>query len=87
MWEASPINQRLFGVPRITLIGIASVVVYLIFLIPLLTNDTLGANAPVGLQATAIFFALPFAIYAASYLWNKNRGVDLSLAFESLPPE
>jgi amino acid transporter len=87
MWEASPINQRLFGVPRITLIGVASVVVYLIFLIPLLTNSTLGANAPVGLWATAILFALPFVIYAISYMWNRSRGVDLGLAFESLPPE
>ncbi|MBA3688733.1 MAG: APC family permease [Chloroflexi bacterium] len=87
MWEASPINQRFMGIPRITLIGVASVVVYLIFLIPLLTNDTLGANAAVGLWATAILFALPFAIYAISYFWNKSRGVDLSLAFESLPPE
>ena len=63
------------------------IVVYLIFLIPLLTNSTLGANAPVGLWGTAILFALPFAIYAVSYMWNKSRGVDLGLAFESLPPE
>ena len=87
MWEASPINQRMFGVPRITLIGVAAVVVYLIFLIPLLTNDTLGANAPVGLWATGFLFALPFVIYTVSYMWNKSRGVDLGLAFESLPPE
>jgi amino acid transporter len=87
LWEASPINQRLFGVPRITLIGVAAVIVYFIFLIPLLTNDTLGANAPVGLWATAILFTLPFVIYAISYVWNRSRGVDLGLAFESLPPE
>ena len=62
-------------------------IVYLIFLIPLLTNSTLGANAAVGLWATAILFALPFAIYAISYYWNRSRGVDLGLAFESLPPE
>ena len=87
LWEASPINQRFMGVPRITLIGVAAVIVYFIFLIPLLTNDTLGANAPVGLWATGILFALPFVIYAVSYMWNKSRGVDLGLAFESLPPE
>jgi amino acid transporter len=87
LWEASPINQRMFGIPRITLIGVAAVVVYFIFLIPLLTNDTLGANASVGLWATVILFALPFVIYGVSYAWNKSRGVDLGLAFESLPPE
>jgi hypothetical protein len=87
MWEASPINQRLFGVPRITLIGVASVVVYLIFLIPLLTNSTLGANATVGIVAMVVLFVLPFIIYAISYFWNRSRGVDLRLAFESLPPE
>lgn len=87
MWEASPINQRMFGVPRITLIGVASVVVYLIFLIPLLTNATLGANATVGIVAMVVLFVLPFVVYAISYLWNRSRGVDLGLAFESLPPE
>ena len=87
LFEGSPINQRTFGIPNITIIGAAAIVVYLIFLIPLLTNPTLGANATPGLVAIVVLFVLPFLIYAISYAWNRSRGVDLGLAFESLPPE
>jgi amino acid transporter len=87
LFEASPINQRTAGIPNITIIGLAAVVVYLIFLIPLLTNPTLGANATPGLVGIVVLFALPFVIYAISYFWNRSRGVDLGLAFETLPPE
>ena len=87
LFEASPINQRTAGIPNITLIGVAAVVVYLIFLIPLLTNPTLGANATPGLVGIVVLFVLPFIIYAISFVWNRSRGVDLGLAFESLPPE
>ena len=87
LFEASPINQRTFGIPNITLIGVASIVVYLIFLVPLFTNATLGANATPGLVGIVVLFALPFVIYGISYMWNKSRGVDLGLAFETLPPE
>ena len=87
LWEASPVNGRFMGVPVISLIGLASIVVYLIFLVPLLTNPTLGANAPVGLAATGLIFVIPIVVYAVSYMWNRSRGVDLGLAFQTLPPE
>jgi amino acid transporter len=87
LFEASPINQRTGGIPNITIIGVAAVVIYLIFLIPLLTNPTLGANATPGLVGIVVLFVLPFVIYGISYAWNRSRGVDLGLAFESLPPE
>ncbi|MEO5985817.1 MAG: hypothetical protein ABIW50_02630, partial [Candidatus Limnocylindria bacterium] len=87
LFESSPINQRTLGVPNITIIGAAAVVVYLIFLVPLLTNDTLGANATPGIIAMIVLFVLPFVIYGISYAWNRRRGVDLGLAFETLPPE
>lgn len=87
LFEGSPINQRTFGIPNITIIGVAAVIVYMIFLVPLLTNPTLGANATPGIVAMIALFVLPFVIYGISYLWNRSRGVDLGLAFESLPPE
>jgi amino acid transporter len=87
LFEASPINQRTLGIPNITWIGVAAIVVYLIFLVPLLTNDTLGANATPGLIGIVVLFVLPFIIYGISYAWNRSRGVDLGLAFETLPPE
>jgi basic amino acid/polyamine antiporter, APA family len=87
LYEASPIARRFLGVPAIAVIGFLSVGVYLLFMIPLLVNDDLGANATPGLVAMTVIALLPFLIYDASYLWNRRNGVDLGLAFRELPPE
>lgn len=87
LYEASPINRRWAGIPVITVAGVLSLVVYGIFEYSLWTNDLLGANSTPGLVATIVLAALPFAIYGISYVWNRRRGVDLGLAFETLPPE
>jgi hypothetical protein len=68
-------------------IGFLSIGVYLLFLIPLLVNDALGANAPPGIVAMIVIAVLPFLIYAVSYVANRSRGVDLGVAFQELPPE
>lgn len=73
--------------PAITVVGALSLVIYIYFLVQLLTNDTLGANGTPGLVAMTVVAVLPFAIYAISYLVNRRRGVDLGIAFRELPPE
>jgi amino acid transporter len=87
LYEASPINRKIGGIPLITVVGVLSLAIYGLFEYSLWTNDLLGANSAVGITATIVIALIPFAIYAISYLWNRSRGVNLSLAFESLPPE
>jgi amino acid transporter len=87
LYESSPINRKWFGIPAITVAGVLSLIVYGIFEYSLWTNDLLGANSTPGLVATIVLAVLPFVIYAISYVWNRSRGVDLTLAFETLPPE
>lgn len=87
LYEESPIARKVAGLPAITLIGLLSVGVYLLFLIPLLVNDALGANAPPGIVAMIVIAVLPFLVYVISYAVNKARGVNLSVAFQELPPE
>jgi amino acid transporter len=87
LYEASPINRKLIGIPVVTLAGVLSLIIYGMFEYSLWTNDLLGANSAVGITATIVIFVIPFVIYAISYLWNRSRGVNLGLAFESLPPE
>ncbi len=87
LYEGSPIARRFLGVPAIAVIGFLSFGVYLLFMIPLLVNDDLGANATPGIVAMIVIAVVPFLIYGASYLWNRRRGVDLGLAFRELPPE
>jgi basic amino acid/polyamine antiporter, APA family len=87
LYQDSPIVRRFLGVPAIAVIGFLSVGVYLLFMIPLLVNDDLGANATPGIVAMVVIAVLPFLVYGASYFWNLRRGVDLGLAFRELPPE
>ncbi|HZC99081.1 MAG TPA: APC family permease [Actinomycetes bacterium] len=87
LYQESPIARRLLGLPAIAVIGFLAIGVYLLFMIPLLVNDDLDANAMPGIVAMAVIALAPFLIYGASYLWNRRRGVDLGLAFTELPPE
>jgi APA family basic amino acid/polyamine antiporter len=87
LYQESPVARRFLGLPAIAVIGFLSIGVYLFFMITLLVNDDLGANAPPGLIAMIVILVLPFLIYGVSYAWNRRRGVDLGLAFRELPPE
>ena len=87
LYEASPIRRAMGGIPMLALVGVAALLVYILFFYPLATNDTLGANTTTGWVATAIIAGLGILIYPVSYLINKARGVDLRLAFRQLPPE
>jgi amino acid transporter len=87
LYNASPIRRSIGGIPMLALVGVAALLVYVLFFYPLATNDTLGANTTTGWVATAIIAGLGIAIYPVSYLINKARGIDLRLAFRELPPE
>jgi amino acid transporter len=87
LYEASPIRRSIAGVPALTLVGVAALLVYILFFYPLATNNTLGANTTTGWVATGIIAGIGILIYPISYVINKARGVDLRLAFRELPPE
>jgi amino acid transporter len=87
LWRGSPASQTLGGVAVLTIVGLISIVVYIIFLVPLLTNTALGANAPIGIEAMIAMPIIGLAIYGVSYAWNRRRGIDLGMAFQELPPE
>jgi amino acid transporter len=87
LYEGSPIRRSIGGIPMLALVGVAALLVYVLFFYPLATNNTLGANTTTGWVATAIIAGIGIVIYPISYLINKARGVDLRLAFKQLPPE
>lgn len=87
LYEASPIRRSIAGIPALTLVGVAALLVYVLFFYPLATNNTLGANTTTGWVATGIIAGIGILIYPISYVINKARGVDLRLAFRELPPE
>lgn len=88
LYETSPLaGRRLFGLPTISVLGALSFAIYLFYLVSFLTNDSLGANNNVGLVGVVVALTVPFLIYGASYFLNKRRGIDITLSYQSLPPE
>lgn len=87
LYKGSPIHWSVLGIPVFSIIALAAAIVYGLVLYLLLTNNALGANAPIGLKATYVIGALAIVIWPISYFINKARGVDLRLAFATLPPE
>lgn len=87
MYDASPIKGSIAGIPILSVVAVISLGVYILFFIPLLTNNALGANAPKGIGATIVIALISIVLYPISYFINRSRGVDLGLAFRELPPE
>ena len=54
---ASPIKRSIAGIPALTIVGIAALIVYAFFFYSLATTDALGANASAGIRATVIIAA------------------------------
>jgi amino acid transporter len=90
LWQSAG-GRRLFGVPTITLAGIGGVVVlgYMMFLF--VTNSTLNADFAVtrdiSLAVMATVVGLGVLWYIGAYLYNRSRGVDVTLAYAEIPPE
>jgi basic amino acid/polyamine antiporter, APA family len=83
----SPINQAIARIPAISIVGLLALAVYGLFFYSFLTANALGANVAVGEWAMVVIAVVGIAGYGVSYLVNRSRGVDLSIAFEELPPE
>jgi amino acid transporter len=86
MWEASG-DRRVAGVPLMSLVGVAATAVWIYMFAVFAFEDALGANISVVWWGIVVIFVAALAIYSGSYLLNRRRGVDISLAFRELPPE
>ncbi len=87
MFESSPHNRRVAGIPLMTVLGAIATVIYGYFAVRLITDDRVGANSDSGLIAICIGFGLAIVLYAISWTVNKRRGIDLAAAYKDLPPE
>jgi APA family basic amino acid/polyamine antiporter len=86
IYDTSPIKYEIAGIPLISIIGIFQIVTlgWLVYMFA--TNAAYGANTTMSLIAVVGVFVAGFVIYYASVLYNKRRGIDVSLAFRELPP-
>jgi len=100
VFESSPVNKKIFGIPVISLIGILAFIGLTIVQISVLSDPysgiSISPNTDAGYGAGIPFymflfniaiFLLGFLIYFMAKLIRKKQGIDISLAFLEIPPE
>ncbi len=93
IYQASPISKLKVGkIPLVTLCGSWGVLVGVVLLYFYLTDPGLGLRPLPG--ETLLGFIGMLAVFAGAFIWfwvaraiNKNRGIDIDLNFQELPPE
>jgi amino acid transporter len=82
-------RRKVAGVPVLSILGAIMFGFFIFETYAGATNQALGGPlswASVGIGVVGMF-VLGLVIYYASYLYQKRKGVDISLAFAEVPPE
>ena len=87
MYEGSPADIRVAGVPLITITGAVGVIFYAIGLYYALTVSSLGFNTTSNLLLTALSFIIPAAGYFVIKAIRARQGIMLDALYKELPPE
>lgn len=90
VWEAGG-GHRILGIPSVTLAGIGGVLVLGALMLLFIFNNTINSTFAVT-RTLSLSFMIGVVVvgiiwYAAAYMINRSRGVDLGLAYREIPPE
>ena len=90
IWESAG-GRRIAGIPAVTLAGIGGVVALGGLMLLFIFNDTINATFAVT-RGISLWFMCSVVVlgavwYAVAWNVNKNKGVDLALAYREIPPE
>jgi len=90
VWQSAG-GRRLLGVPTVTLAGLGGVVVLGGMMVMFVFNDTLngafGVTRDISLVVMSTVVVLGVIWYVGATMFNKRRGIDVSLAYREIPPE
>jgi basic amino acid/polyamine antiporter, APA family len=88
LFEGSPVNRRLGGVPLMSVVGFLSLVALVIEAWAFLTDPSAGLNGrPFLVWMNIIIFVSGFVIYYVAKAVQRGRGVDISRRFAQIPIE
>ena len=87
VFESSPYNQRVLGIPIISILGAIGTVLYGWWTAVMLTDNRIGANLDEGIYAIIAIFGFALVWYLGALVVNRRRGIDLRLRYLELPPE
>jgi APA family basic amino acid/polyamine antiporter len=88
VFETSTINQRLAGIPVITIIGILSFAAQAFMAWVFLRDPSAGLNGKPGMVVfNIVVFVSGLVIYYIAKYIRKRQGIDVSLSFKEIPEE
>jgi APA family basic amino acid/polyamine antiporter len=90
IWESGG-GRRIGGIPAVTLAGIGGVVALGGLMLLFIFDDTVNATFAVT-RALSLRFMIGVVVvgviwYIGAWLFNRNKGIDLALAYREIPPE
>ena len=88
VFESSPVNSRIAGVPWMSVVGALSVVALAIMAWAFLTDPSAGLNGHPGLiWMNVLIFLSGLVVYGIAKAAQARRGVDVSRRFAEIPVE
>lgn len=89
IFDASPgfVKAKIGPVPVISILGVIVTISFAILSIIMATNPLLSGVTGGSLGFIAALIIIGFAVYYISRAYQKQKGIDIALAFQQIPPE
>lgn len=87
MFESSPANIKVGGMPVMALIGIANTIFMLVFIYQNWTDAALGSNSPQSVALILGILVISFVLYWVIRAVRKRQGIDIDALYREIPPE
>jgi len=85
-WESSPVRWKIAGIPVVTIVGLIGLFFQLDVIATFSAIPALGFGANLA-EIVVSSYVLVFILYWVSKYIRKAQGIDISMAFKSIPPE
>jgi amino acid transporter len=86
IFEASPVNWRLGGIPVMSIVGFVGFVWMAYITLIQLIDPAYAANDPISLTAIVLVIVLGFVVYYVAKYIRRKQGIDLDLLYKEVPP-
>ncbi|HXY83001.1 MAG TPA: APC family permease [Candidatus Saccharimonadales bacterium] len=84
---ACPFKQKIAGFPVVSLVGIVSAILLVVYEYLELSNPVFFGISPAALEAMGVTIVFFLALYFVVAAYRKSHGIDLSLVYKEIPPE
>lgn len=87
MFESSPANMKIGGIPVMSLVGLGNAIFMAIFIYQNWTDGSLGSNNPVSIAFILSILVISFVLFFIIRAVRKSQGIDIDALYREIPPE